>query len=296
MNQKSNKGFSLVELLVAIAVMSIILVMVVQMMGSSSVALRKTKKKLELQTEAMEFREQFSDIVMQATYIRVLTKDKKLYTFDTELSDKNRRKRDVADDGTINGTLVTDSYPDYTNPANRKLDIYMNQNDYTLFGRDKAGDYPSTIGPEQSFRILTDGTTSGKPHYIIPAYIYVRYQPTLDADRAVVAEEYAIYKFTDDKKVYVAKGTITNAKTLVGDGFATAKTSVDGASGYNGLMSDKVNDVYFSADVDANTVYIDIQFENAKYINQTYEYRDSIVLRNTYTLTVPPNKMYMYTP
>lgn len=294
MSQKSNKGFSLVELLVAIAIMAIIMVMVVQMMGSSSVALRKTRKKLELQNEAMEFREQFSDVVMQATYIRVLTKDSKLYTLDTGLSDKNGRKRDIADAGDILGTLVTDGYPDYTHPANRKLDIFMNRNDYTLFGRDETGDYPRPIGPEQSFRILTNGTTAGKPNYVIPAYIYVRYQPTLDGDRAVVAEEYAIYHFTDDNKVYVAKGTITDAKTSANDGFAAAKASVDGAGGYNGLMSDKVNDVYFSADVDANTVYIDIQFENAKYINQTYEYRDSIVLRNTYTLTVPPNKMYIY--
>ena len=296
MNNKSNKGFSLVELLVAIAVMSIILVMVVQMMGNSSVALRKTRKKLELQTEAMEFREQFSDILMQANYIRVMSADKVTYTLDTGIdsTNKNKRKRDVTAVGTVTGSLVSENYPNQTAPGDANLDIYMNQGTYTLYGKDRSGtQYPVSIDPMiQSMRILTDGAPLGQSYYIIPSYIYVRYQ----RDETNNTEQYAMFHFVkdgDSYKVFVDKGTINNIDTSVVDGFFTAKSYVDSKAGINGLMSDKVKDVYFSADVAANTVYVDIQFENAKYINQTYEYRDAISLRNTYALSVPPNKMYM---
>ena len=295
MNNKSNKGFSLVELLVAIAIMSIILMMVVQMMGSSSVALRKTRKKLELQTEAMEFREQFSDILMQARYIRVMSEDKNTYTLDTSLdSTNNRRKRDVTAVGTVTGSLVSDNYPNLTAAGDKDLDIYMNKGTYTLYGKDRLGtQYPASIDSMiQSMRILTDGAPLGQSYYIIPSYIYVRYQ----MDETNNTEQYAMFHFVkdgDSYKVFVDKGTINNIDTSVVDGFFTAKSYVDSKAGLNGLMSDKVKDVYFSADVAANTVYVDIQFENAKYTNQTYEYRDAISLRNTYALSVPPNKMYM---
>ena len=141
LNNKSNKGFTLVELLVAIAVMAIIMVMVVQMMGSSSVALRRTNKKLELQTEALEFREHFSDIVMQARYVRVQSEDNKTYSLDTgiDASDHNNRKRNKSDIGTVStGALVSDNYPNYTVAGDNNFDIYMNKGTYTLYRKNSS--------------------------------------------------------------------------------------------------------------------------------------------------------------
>ncbi len=294
-----NKGFSLIELLVAVAVMSIIMVMVVQMMGNSSVILRKTNKKLELQTEALEFREQFSDIIMQATYIRAESGDNSMYRLDTNIdaSNHNNRKRTALFMGVCEDSLVSDNYPNYTVAGDNGYDIYMNDDDYTLYCIDSSGTKHESGSTIQSFRKLLDGANAGEPRYIKPTYVYVRYQ----RNNAAKTERYAIFRFVADGgkyKVYVAKGTINNIDTAANDGFSAAKTAVDAkatAAGDDGLMSDKVKDVYFSADSLGNTVFIDMQFENATYIRQTYEYRDTISLRNSYALTVPPSKMFKKT-
>ena len=316
MKHNENRGFSLVELLVSIAILSIIKVMVVQFMGAASVSLRKTRKKIDIQTEAMEFREQFSDVVMQATYIRVQTKDKKKYEIKTTLDSvslANRKKKEitVTDKGSISGSLVVDNYPNYCVAEPRNLSIYMNENDFTLFGRDATGadKIPSDSSSVQSFRVLRDGTSSGEPYYVKPQYIYVRYQPTYDTNRYLKKENYAIYRITDDNKIYVAKGTITNADTATDDGFLTAKAAVDAKSGYDGLMVQLMNYCYLSADTLANTIYIEMQLYDteqpkarrgvedaataAKYTSYTYDYTDSIMLRNSYALTVAPNKMFV---
>jgi len=221
-----NKGFSLIELLVAIAVMSIIMVMVVQMMGNSSVILRKTNKKLELQTEALEFREQFSDIVMQATYIRVETADKKTYTLDTGIdsSAKNKRKRIATSVGDINGTLVSDNYPNYKLAGSNNYDIYMKSADYTLYCIDNTKTVHNSDS-YQSFRKLLDGVSSGNPYYVKPSYIYIRYH----IDNSANTENYAIFRFVDNSgsySVFADKGTITNTNTATDDGFNAAKTAV----------------------------------------------------------------------
>jgi len=82
--RKQNQGFSLIELLISMALLSIVMVMVVTFMGSSQAAYRKTKSNLNLQTEAMQVMEQMSDTMMQASYIRIATKDKGMYYINKE--------------------------------------------------------------------------------------------------------------------------------------------------------------------------------------------------------------------
>ena len=188
--------------------------------------------------------------------------------------------------------MVSDSYPNYKVVGDQDLDIYMNQGTYTLYGQDKSGKQFPVDPAVQSMRILSDGAPEGEPYYIIPEYVYVRYHLNTTAN----TEQYAIFHFVEDGgryKVYVDKGTIDNIDRATDDGFNAAVTRVNGRTGVEGLMSDKVKDVYFSADSVANTVFVDMQFENAKYIDQTYDYRDAISLRNTYALTVPPSKMFL---
>jgi prepilin-type N-terminal cleavage/methylation domain-containing protein len=319
LKRDTNKGFSLIELLIAITIMSIVMLMVIQFMGTTSGALNKTRKKLDLQTKAMEFREQFSDIMMQATYVRVESADKCTYTVDTALNDKNRKKRDVyKHSGTIQKYLVSDGYPNLLKAQPRNLDIYYDQSDYTLFGvdNDAAGkpQYPTTINTEiQSFRVLenkitcsncgqvndwdnnkcsncdmTLGHDIGKTDYVIPKYIYVRYQP----DVVNNVEKYAIFLFKDNK-VYMAKGEIANFDTYTSDGMSAAVSAVNSkASADEAVLADNVKDFYFSADTGTNSVNVNLQLENTKYTVQTYDYSDTIKLRNTYALTVAPNKMY----
>ena len=79
MNKAKNRGFSLVELLIAIAILSIIMVMISGFVSSTLISQRKTKKNMQMQTEAQRIYYQLSEIIMQATYIRVQAEDGSVY-------------------------------------------------------------------------------------------------------------------------------------------------------------------------------------------------------------------------
>lgn len=78
LNKKKNKGFTLVELIVAIAVLALLITAVVTMMGHESVILKKHEADISVQNAAQETYNDISDIVMQAKSIRIvgyITKD-----------------------------------------------------------------------------------------------------------------------------------------------------------------------------------------------------------------------------
>lgn len=299
-----NRGFSLVELLLAITILSIVMIMVTQFMGTSSAALSKTKWKLNLQNDAMEFEDQFSDIMMQATYIRVETTGK-------EVTGQDAKKPSI----NVKNNLAVDKLPNYFDTTgefvNNKvsmpldLDILLKEDDYTLVGRyykkkeniDNRYTYPDV----QSFRVLTQRSRSGDPYYVEPKYLYIRYQndkikSTVD-DSYNITEKYAMYYFAGNGKVYLSIGTLQKTDLMTTDGFEDAKKNVEAiakAGGQQGLLADNLTKFYFSADTNANTVYVDAEFTATRYKNYNYTYKDAIVLRNTNVLTVPPNKMYQY--
>ena len=325
---KRNKGFSLVELLVSIAILAIIMVMVVQFMGTASVSLRKTRKNMDLQTGAMEFREQFSDVMMQATYVKIVTKDNKKYELDTSLTTSGKKKRKRVDSsstvtaselvaGETSLNLVSDNYPSYCKAGSKDMNIYINEN-FTLVGKDDSTTV--TAGNDiRSLRILSDGATGGKSYYVKPEYIYIRYQPTYETDAVagtttnkISSESYVLYHF-NGKRVYMYEGNVSNPLTSTDDGFSTAKTELTTYTGenasvddYAGLMLDLVNEVFISVDTTTNTFRINAQLydsdqpksrrgtteDDSAFTKYIYDYEDSIVFRNANALTVAPNKLY----
>ena len=72
LNNKKNKGFTLVELIVAIAVLALLITAVVTMMGHESVILKKHEADISVQTSAQETYNEISDIVMQATSFKIV--------------------------------------------------------------------------------------------------------------------------------------------------------------------------------------------------------------------------------
>ena len=114
-SKRNNKGFSIVELLVSIAILSIIMLLVVQFMSTTSGAYQKNKKNLNLQTDSMQIMNQITDTIMKAKYIRIQTKDKGMYTIEFEDKDtKNKRKVYSVESYTkTNGTNVTVYPVDY---------------------------------------------------------------------------------------------------------------------------------------------------------------------------------------
>ena len=70
-NIKSNKGFTFVELIVSMAILSLIAVGMVGVMSSNTVVFRKTKTDLEVQNEAMDSMTMLENDLMQAKYVEI---------------------------------------------------------------------------------------------------------------------------------------------------------------------------------------------------------------------------------
>lgn len=71
LNKKKNKGFTLVELIVAIAVLALLITAVVTMMSHESVILKKNEADIAVQNAAQETYNDISDIIMQANSIKI---------------------------------------------------------------------------------------------------------------------------------------------------------------------------------------------------------------------------------
>lgn len=71
LKEKKNKGFTLVELIVAIAVLALLITAVVTMMSHESVILKKNEADIAVQNAAQETYNDISDIIMQANSIKI---------------------------------------------------------------------------------------------------------------------------------------------------------------------------------------------------------------------------------
>lgn len=294
-NRKNvNKGFSLIELLIAITLLSIILIMVTQFMSTTSWAVTRTQKNQNIQTEAMEVGGKISDSFMQATYVRVrAAAGGDVYDLDADMDQWQKDRNAGAAVDNLIGDLVVDNYPNYLKAGVTDRQIILNEADYTFLDINDytyplADDYDQTN--VQSFRVLTKERAtnpSAKSLYVKPEYIYIQYQKKATVAGAST-DAYVIYYFTG-RDIYMARGDL-----LAGaDGFNAAVGQVNAnVAASEGLLSSNVSDCYFSADTEANTLFIDMLFENERYEGYTYNYVDSVVLRNTNVLTVPPQKMY----
>lgn len=286
--KKINKGFSLIELLIAMTILSIILVSVVQFMSTSSGALNKTKRNLNLQTEAMEVGEQMADSLSQATYIRVCTRDNLTYKLDNNLDNK-RKKRTDSVSGSLTGQLVVDNFPNYLPGATDKK-IILDDTNYTLLVDGTSGTAYSDGGTYvQSFRYLTKN--AGELLYVKPKYIYLRYQQKVSG---VESEAYVIYYFKDtDGEIYMSRGEMSElGATISSDGYNEAVSKVNAKTGEDGLLTKSLSDCYFSADTKENTVFIDMLMKDSRYSQYEYNYVETVLLRNSNVLTVPPQKMF----
>ena len=95
MNRKqvNNRGVTLVELVVALAILAMVMTAVIMMMSSNSVVYRKTKSDIDVQTKAQETFNTLQDSIMQAKYIEM-----KGYT-DTDPTIVTYKKKSLAADG-----------------------------------------------------------------------------------------------------------------------------------------------------------------------------------------------------
>ncbi len=327
--QKHNQGFSLIELLIAVTILSIVMIMVVSFMGTSSAAYRKNEKNLNVQTEAMRVIEQMSDTLMQAKYIRVVTKDKGMYTIKQKDASNNdaRTITEASSYTAIAYDFVPDNYGNYAKTQSLDTNdrkVIVDFDDYTLCSETKSGGsiqtYPLSsdadyLGSVRSFRALKP---SSDYMYIKPEFIYAEYKNT---SGNIVHVLYHITDITDKKdntcSIYMvryesaptatnvgydhAKQTLLNnlGKTLAAKDAVNASkytSDVEASavlakidSGVEGFLTDKIGDFYLSADTEGNSLLTNVMFNDMGY---QYNVIETINFRNSDVLTVRPQKLY----
>lgn len=176
--KKRNKGFSLVELLLAVALLSIVMLMVTQFMGSTSAAYRKTTNNIKVQTEANEVMGNISDTLEKANFIRVSVADPQAYVI-KDTSSGTTRKREItassdsltSDKGaTVSYDFVSDNYGNYIRPAKdingnatSERKVIIDFDTYKLVGEKKNTYYPlkddlDTPGKTETVTLPISGT------------------------------------------------------------------------------------------------------------------------------------------
>ena len=283
-----NKGFSLIELLIALAILSVLALMVSRLMVSTTAAYRKNKERLELQSDAGRVMTQLSDAICQATYIRVQSDDLKDYQ------------------------LVPDNYGNYVNPDKdnyRKVvlekdtfKLVNNLLEDSYYPLDNDLDCAETVAgsgvviapsPVRSFRTLKD-ETANTYKYVKANYIYIEY---VDVEYVTDAtgkkqkqnvNKSLIYKWSEaESSLRMVRKDKIDLKEK--NRYAKAKLEVDALKDNDGLITDLISSFKLSANVDEECILTQVEFKNNKY---TYSMNEPINFRNSNVLTVSPQKLF----
>ena len=298
--KKVNQGFSLIELLIAVTILSIVMIMVVQFMSTSSAAHRKTKKNLSVQTEAMQVLEQMSDTLMQAEYVRVMSMDGTMYTITQDSAGERKITPETAV-GTFDYDFVPDNYGNYAEWCDYSYgnrEVVVNFDTYELVDKATGDNYPldsdADAGREvRSFRALKNGADYS---YIMPKYIYVEYATVRDDGTEATA--HVVYYITDIKdakegtrSLYLYRYETDDPvnKRSLGYNFACGHTAIRENLGEDGLITENLKDFYLSADSEGNAFLTNMLFSDGGYEYNTVE---TINFRNSNVLTVRPQKLY----
>ncbi len=295
--KKKNQGFSLIELLIAVTILSIVMIMVVQFMSTSSVAYRKQKKNLSVQTKAMTTMEQLSDTLMQANYVRIKSLDGKTY----EVSKDGAGVIEVTEKGTINYQLVPDNYANYCQTCryNGTRDVIINFDTFDIVD-DKGNTYPQSYDTDyvenisvKSFRALNQG---GTYQYIIPQWIYAEYASRDSSGDTITT--HVVYFFTDVKdskdntrQLVVYRNNTKTWTEAMGGNFevCVSQTAIkQDDPTVVGVVSEDILNFYISADPEGNALLTNVVFKDDGY---EYNAIETIKFRNSNVLTVRPQKL-----
>lgn len=324
---KKNRGFSLIELLIAITILAIIMVMISGFMTSTVNSHTKNRREMQVQDEAMRIYSQVSDMIMQATYVRMTSVDGKAYQYDKT----DREFKEVTPTVSLKQNFVPDNYCNYQlNGKYPDRKVIVDYKTYNLVDENNKI-YPNA-GPEktpipkndlvdaqdatnnvglQSFRALyqQDATDSSKynSYYIIPEYIYIEYSDAYtkttttteivngtSVDKVTSAEaakKCLILKYDQaTRKLYLYRYTGTEAVPEK-VGFYEAKALVDAqilANEDSGYISDKIKYLYMTARPDDNSIELALQIEDVKNKGFVYNLKEAVNIRNNNVLTVKP--------
>lgn len=260
MKKNKNQGFSLVELLIAIAILAIIMVAMASFMNSTTKVYTRTKNDLELQRTGQEVFDLISDKLMQATEVRI-----------------GRNGKEYAIYGT-NGSNALSS------DGNKRLVI---KNDTTEIDVDTSG----SGYPLYSFSALETSADEIE-------YICIRYEFKDNASIGRYREVVDCFYFQDNK-VYLVRNTAsgTRSNAIYNPGSTGTDVAVSGSSNSasmdlddyinpsavteDDLICKNISGIYAYAIPDENAIFLSIDLEK-KSMTQVTE--GMITIRNSYIL------------
>ena len=281
MNKAKNRGFSLVELLIAIAILSIIMVMISGFVSSTLISQRKTKKNMQMQAEAQRIYYQLSEIIMQATYIRVQAEDGSVYVPDNyanyQLGGNTDSQKVIVDFAT--GELYNEKGKKYPT-AGSQID--------------------NDTGTILSYRALISSTSTDEMkeyNAISPKYLYIEYSSAKEK------KAYVIFRYdSSDDKLYMYRSAEMDENQVPGTAanFAVAKNAVDtqistNTADENGLVSRYLKSFGLTVNPDTNAVTFNMELEDPKFKGYNYKLNETVNIRNSNVLTVKPQLLNRWT-
>lgn len=299
-----NQGFSLVELLISMALLSIVMLMVVQFMSTTTMANRKTRSNLEVQSEASMVMANLEDTLQTACYVSVLPLNTKAFDLEKESSlsktDRYNTINSSVDLTTDKGPnipfhLVPDYYGEYCKPASvtDERQAIVNMDTFKLAGKTIGTYYPLSgdiegTGDKRSFRVLKKGSTN---YYIVPSDIYVEYYTTQPSGDKYL--NYAIYRLKynasdDTYSIYMYRSPEDEDQSGRLNRLITAQAMCTMADD-DGLLTKNLQDFYISADADGNALMFNFISQIGKY---KYNVTQTVKFRNSNVLTVSPQKLF----
>lgn len=323
-----NKGFSLIELLISMALLSIIMLMVVQFMSTTTAANKRTKYNLKAQMTSNEVMQNITDSISQANYIRVTPYLEGTSSGVYKPSSGNRKEALEANDSVtiakactdkdgsntsgkiMEFDLVPDDYGNYVRDTSIYQDerkVIVDMDTYQLLGEKNGEVYPLSndmdkdtsishgVGSKvnadvRSFRCLKQ-TSGGSVNYLYvkPAYIYIEYNQ-VEKSPGDYTIDYVIYRFDYSKagKCSVYLSRGTKKKALQ-QRFSSAVQEVSFLTDKKGLLSDDLVDFYLSADAEGNTFMLDCLVDVKGHM---FNSATSVSVRNSNVLTPRPQNSY----
>ena len=277
-NKKNNKGFTFIELILYMAILSIFMVAVVSLMGSAIKSYRTMNARKQLQSSATETYDTISDMLMGAVDVRIYGS-----AYHEETASNVSSYVELTDQ-----VFIVPSDDEYADD-NNILYYSSNSNPVTLTVNKLSGGSVSfatvyDIGSIKSFADTTVTAPSTDDTVMITVNaIYIRYASGLDASGNTVYSECTISYDDDADKLYMYRVDESDAS------FDTANigkiywmdSTYTNASEY--VFCKNVSDFKLQVSPETGTFGVVLEL-NDNATSASYESKGVVSLRNSFVL------------